>query len=216
MGGPDVWSRVSDLRYTVTTVWYDTASGQETRRRPRYVWLKRTRDGWNVRVERTEAEGRYVQVLNGRDARATLDGVQLPDTARAVREMAYVAGDLTYWPGMPWKLRDPGVMLEHSPADREGPGEVVAVTFGDDVGLHPRDRFWWYFGDPASPFPTEVHYIEQERSVRQRVRLSGWVTGVPFPHLRSRVYYDDAGRSTRAILYSGFEVNRGISGGYFR
>jgi hypothetical protein len=157
LGGPDVWSSLRDLRYTVTTIWYDTATGLETRRRPRYVWMKRSGGGWNLRVERTESDGKYVQVWDGQRGWATLNGVALPDTARAVREIEYVTGDLTYWPGVPWKLRDPGVNLDYSATDSNAPGQVVPVTFGSDVGLHPRDQFWWYFGDPTSRFPTEVH-----------------------------------------------------------
>jgi hypothetical protein len=216
LGGPSVWSRLRDLRYTATTVWYDTATGKETRRRPRYIWMKRTRDGWNVRVERTEMDGKYVQVWDGQRGWATLRGEALPDTARAVQEIEYVAGDLTYWVGLPWKLRDPGVNLDYSPGDSIGTGQVVPVTFGSDVGLHPRDRFWWYFGDVASRFPTEVHYIEQDRTVRDRARLIGWVTSGPFPFVRWRIYYDEHGRVTKAIRYSDFQPNRGVSPRLFR
>jgi hypothetical protein len=209
LGGPGMWAGLRDLRYTVTTVWYDTATGIETRRRPRYVWMKRTGSGWNLRVERMEAEGRYVQVWDGQRSWATLNGVPLPDPARAVQEIEYVAGDLTYWPGVPWKLRDPGVNLDYSANDANATGEVVPVTFGSDIGLHPRDRFWWYFGDPQSRFPTEVHYVEQDKTVRDRARLSGWVTSGPFPFVRWRMYYDERGRPTKGILYSDFQPNRG-------
>jgi hypothetical protein len=179
------------------------------------VWLRRTVNGWKVRVERREAEGRYVQVWDGAAAWATLDGVLLPDTAAAVREVEYVAGDLTYWPGLPWKLRDPGVNLRHLSADAEAPGEVVAVTFGDDVGLHPRDRFWWYFGDADSPFPTEVHYVEQDVTTRDRARLEGWVRHGPIAFVRWRRYRNERGQPTKAILYTGFEVDRGVPSGHF-
>lgn len=215
MGGPSVWSGIRDLRYVVTTVWYDTATAQETRRRPRYVWLRRATDGWRVRVERREAEGHYVQVWDGEGGWATLNGALLPDTAAAVREIEYVAGDLTYWPGLPWKLRDPGVNLSYLPRDSEGTGEVLAVTFGDDVGLHPQDRFWYYFGDAESPYPTEVHYVEQGTQSRDRAHLTGWVRYGPIAFVRWRRYRNERGQPTRAILYSDFEVDRGVPGSLF-
>lgn len=207
------WDRVRTLRYTVTTVWYEPATGEELRRRPRHVWLRRTAGGWQVRVERREAEGRYVQVWDGEGAWATLNGELLPDTAAAVREIPYVAGDLTYWPGLPWKLRDPGVNLVRQQA--EGSRAVLHVTFDDGTGLHSGDRFWYYF-EPGSPLPAEVHYIEQGRTARQRVQLNGWVSAVPFPFLRSRRYRDEENRPTRAILYSDVQPNRGAPSRLFR
>ncbi len=210
------WSKVRDLRYTVTTVWYDTASGQETRRRPRYVWVKRDGGGWKVRVERREAEGHYVQTWDGQQAWATLNGGLLPDTAFAVREVEYVAGDLTYWLGLPWKLRDPGVNLRHLNSEPNGEGEVVAVTLGDDIGLHPRDRFWYYFGDASSPYPTEVHYIEQDKTARDRARLKEWVTTGPFSFARWRIYRNERGQVNKAILYSDVAPDRGVPSRLFK
>lgn len=215
MGGPAVWSGIRDLRYVVTTVWYDTATAQETRRRPRYVWLRRAPDGWRVRVERRETEGHYVQVWDGEGAWATLNGALLPDTAAAVREIEYVAGDLTYWPGLPWKLRDPGVNVSYLARDPEAAGEVLAVTFGDDVGLHPRDRFWYYFGAADSPFPTEVHYVEERTQSRDRAHLTGWVRHGPIAFARWRRYRNERDQPTKAILYSDFEVDRGVPGALF-
>jgi hypothetical protein len=216
MGGPAVWDGVRTLRYTVTTVWYDTATAAETRRRARYVWLRRTAEGWQVRVERWEANGHYVQVWDGTGAWATLNGELLPDSAAAVREIPYVAGDLTYWPGLPWKLRDPGVNLSWAESEANGAGDVLHVTFADGIGLHSGDRFWYYFGQPGSPFPTEVHYIEETTTSRDRARLTGWTARSSFPFVRSRSYRDPANRPTKAILYSDHEPNRGVPARLFR
>jgi hypothetical protein len=107
------------------------------------------------------------------------------------------------------------VNLRHVERDANASGSVVAVTFGDDVGLHPRDRFWWYFGDAESPFPTEVHYIEQDKTARDRAQLTGWVGSGPFRFARWRRYYNDRDQPIKAILYSDFEVNRGVPARHF-
>ena len=212
-GGPRLWDGVRDLRYTITTVWYDTA-GKELRRRPREVWIKKTRNAFLVRVERNESEGRYVQIWNGAP-RGTLNGQPLPDTARAVREIQFVAGDLTYWIGLPWKLRDPGVNLQYAP---EGETPVVHVTFGDGIGLHDGDQFWYYWGNAASPFPTEVHYLlEGEPATnRQRVAFDDQQRLGPGFYFARRTTKSAHGMPVRALIVTDVIVNRGIADSVFR
>lgn len=212
-GGPALWDAVRDLRYTITTVWYDS-TGTELRRRPRHVWIEKASGGFRVRVERTEADGHYVQIWND-GARATLNGKVLPDTARAVRELQVVAGDLTYWIGLPWKLRDPGVNLSYA---EEAATPVVHVTFGSGVGVHDGDRYWYYWRNRASPLPTEVHYIEQGHPDADRTRVlfhdarrlgPGWYFG-------RRVIQNAHGRTpVRELLTSDVVINRGISAACF-
>lgn len=212
-GGPRIWDTVRNLRYTITTVWYDS-TGKEVRRRPRFVWIKKTSEGFRVRVERTEAEGKYVQIWN-RAARATLNGVALPDTARAVREVEYVARELSYWVGLPWKLRDPGVNLV---LQSDGAVDVVHVTFGTGVGLHDRDRFWYYWRDRNSPFPTEVHYIEQgfAEADRRRVLLRDPQRLGPGVFFTRRTMTNAHGVAVRDLILSDVVVNRGIAESVFR
>jgi hypothetical protein len=206
-GGPRIWDSVRNLRYTITTVWYDS-TGREVRRRPRFVWIKKTADGFRVRVERMEADGKYVQIWN-RGARATLNGNPLPDTARAAREVEYVARDLTYWVGLPWKLRDPGVNLA---LQSDGDVDVVHVTFGAGVGLHDRDRFWYYWRDRNSPFPTEVHYIEQgfTEADRRRYLLREPQQLGPGLFFGRRTMLNAHGVAVRDLIMSDVVVNRGI------
>jgi hypothetical protein len=217
-GGRGAWDAVDDVRYTITTVWYDPATGQEQRRRPREVWVRKIDGGFRVRVERTEAEGRYVQVWDGTSAWATLDGALLPDTARAVREIPMVAGDLTYWIGLPWKLYDPGVERRHFEADPHAAGPGVEVGFADGTGLHPGDRYWYYFGDASSPLPTELHFLEQDRGpeARERTLWSDWQHAGPTLYLGRRLHVDGEGRPVKALLISDVVRNGGVSDGLFR
>jgi hypothetical protein len=212
-GGPKIWDNVRDLRYTITTVWYDS-TGTEVRRRPRLVWVKKTSRAFLVRVERTEAEGRYVQIWNGRGA-ASLNGTQLPDTSRAVKEVQFVAGDLTYWIGLPWKLRDPGVHLRFIP---ENDVPVVHVTFGEGVGLHDGDQFWYYWHDRNSRFPSEVHYLLEGRatSERQRVAFGDLQRLGPGLYFSRRTTQNAHGVPVRALIVSDVVVNRGVSDSLFR
>lgn len=97
----------------------------------------------------------------------TMDGksfVVLTDLARN-RGSAYIAGERlkgeeaqkylengyalwvndTYWLAMPFKLKDPGVVLTKAPAERVG--EVSYDRFRisfDGVGLTPKDLYWIY------------------------------------------------------------------------
>ena len=213
-GGASLWDAVRDIRYTITTVWYDSA-GAEIRRRPRQVWIRKKNGGFQVRVERTEADGRYVQIWND-GPRATLNGIVLPDTARAVREIRVVAADLTYWIGLPWKLRDPGVQLSYA---EENGIRVVHVTFGRGVGSHDGDRYWYYWPDRGSPSPTEVHYVEQGQPDTDRVRVlfreprrsgPGW-------YFSRRIIQNAHGRvPMRELITSDVVINRGLADDLFR
>jgi len=49
----------------------------------------------------------------------------------------------TYWLLMPYKMRDPGVVLTLAGSEKKGEDrwDKVLLTF-DSVGLTPRDRYW--------------------------------------------------------------------------
>lgn len=211
-GGLDAWRQVRDLRYTVTTVWFDS-TGVEVRRRPRYVWGKKRPQ--RARIERTEPEGHYVQAHDGRGTIwATLDGTPLPDTTKALREVLYVAGDVMYWIGLPYKLRDPGVNLAYIPPDSTGqPG--VRVTFGEGVGEHSGDRYFYYF-EEGSPFPAEVHYVEEGRTNVNRTRWSDFQTAGPITFVGTRTYYDERGTTRKQLLISEVVVNPELPDSLFR
>jgi hypothetical protein len=210
-GGLDAWRDVQNLRYTVTTVWFDS-TGTEVRRRPRYVWGKKSPQ--RARIERDEAEGHYVQAHDGRGAVwATLDGVPLDDTTKAVREVLYISGDVIYWIGLPYKLRDPGVNLHYIPADSTGYAGF-AVTFGENIGLHSGDRWYYYFAE-GSPFPAEVHYIEEGRTNVSRTRWSSFGQAGPISYVGTRTFYNERGITRKELLISDVEINPGVPDSLF-
>jgi hypothetical protein len=210
-GGLDAWRQVDDLRYTVTTVWFDS-TGTEVRRRPRFVWGKKK--PVRARIERDEREGHYVQAHDGRGATwATLDGQRLPATHRAAAEVLYVTGDVMYWIGLPYKLRDPGVRLTYIPPDSTGYAGVM-VTFGEGIGLHSGDRYFYYFGED-SPFPVEVHYIEEGGGTVNRTRWSDYQKAGPITYVGTRTYYDEHGVTRKQLLISDVAIDPGVPDSLF-
>lgn len=211
-GGTEAWDRVRGGRYTVTTVWYDTA-GEVSRMRPRRVELRRTERGFQSRIERPEAEGLYVQAFDGDTAWATLNGRPLPPDHPAAEEAEYVGRDVFYWIGLPYKLRDPGVRTE---AERVEPGEAptiaraggieLRISFGDGVGQHPGDRYFYYFLD-EDPYPEEVHYVEQGAESRNRTQWSGFRSQAPITYVGTRRYVDGDGRTTVELRIDDVQVN---------
>lgn len=213
-GGSEAWDSVRSLRYTVTTVWFDS-SGRIRRMRPRRVELRKTRRGEEARIERPEAEGLYVQTFTGEAAWAALNGTPLPADHPAAAEAEYVGRDVFYWIGLPYKLRDPGV--RHVARALPRGGHEVAVTFGDEIGAHPGDRYFYYFLDD-DPFPEEVHYIEQGREERDRNRTlwRGFETSGPLTYVVKRTWIDSAGNPTKELRVDDVWVNPPLPDSLFR
>lgn len=211
-GGMEAWRGVRTLRYTVTTVWYD--STEEVRRmRPRRVEIAKTPRGFMSRIERPEAEGLYVQVFTGDTAWATLNGHPLPPDHPAAEESEYVGRDVYYWIGLPYKLRDPGVSLDVSSSGPEG--LEVRVTFGGEVGQHPGDQYFYRFLD-GDPTPEEVHYVEQGTEGRTRTLWRDFREAGPITYVGTRRYVDDAGRTIRELRIDDVWIDPPLPDSLFR
>ena len=211
-GGMEAWRDVGTLRYTVTTVWYDSA-GAVRRMRPRRVEIARTPDGFMSRIERPEAEGLYVQAFTGDTAWATLNGHPLPPDHPAVEESEYVGRDVYYWIGLPYKLRDPGVSLDVSSTGPEG--LEVRVTFGGDVGQHPGDQYFYRFLD-GDPTPEEVHYVEQGTEGRTRTLWRDFRDADPLTYVGTRRYVDASGRTTKELRIDDVWIDPPLPDSLFR
>ncbi|MFQ5703816.1 MAG: hypothetical protein ACE5HT_07320 [Gemmatimonadales bacterium] len=224
VGGMETYGRFIAASYTVTTVLYDTVSGRQKRSRPRYVWVRKGPYGEESRVERWETGGLIQQGFNGRDpAWAAEDGEMLPDTAKDSREALYVARDLFYWIGIPYKLRDPGVFLsylglkERPGADWPGGGaaagppdglyHAVAVSFGEGVGEHS-DVFTYYFA-PGHGFPTEVTYVEEGRTNLNRMEWGKTMRAgeIEYPYVVTRTTITASGKRSKELIISDVVIN---------
>lgn len=210
-GGPGAWEEVRSVRYTVTTVLYDSA-GRVRWMRPRRVEIRKGPRGFESRIERPEAEGLYVQVFTGDTAWATLNGAPLPPDHPAAEEVEYVGRDVYYWIGLPWKLLDPGVNRETTAlADS---GRELRVSFGGDVGQHPGDRYFYRFLDD-DPWPEQVHYVEQGTEGRTRTLWRDFESAGPIVYVGVRRYVDEAGRRTKELRIDDVQVNSSLPDSLF-
>ncbi len=204
-GGMAAWDDVRSARFTITTVWFDS-TGEVRRMRPRRVEFRKHEGHEQARIERPEAEGLYVQTFTGTGVWATLNDRRLPADDPATEESEYVARDVVYWFGLPYKLFDPGVNRSAAPLD--GGGYEVRITFGDDVGIHPGDRYFYYFTDD-DPYPEEVHYIEQGKGeeARSLTEWKGFGRVETFVYVVDRTWRDPAGRPTKALRVDDVTLN---------
>ena len=213
-GGLAAWNSVQSARFTVTTVWYDS-TGSIRRMRPRRVTILKDAGAQLSRIERPEAEGLYVQVFTGDTAWATLNDAPLPADDGAVTESEYVGRDVFYWFGLPYKLRDPGV--NRTAREKPDGGWEVRVTFGDQIGVHPGDQYFYYFLDD-DPYPEEVHYIEQGRTEEDRNRTywSDFREASPVTYVGTRLWRDSLGMPTKALRINDVWINPGLPDDLFR
>ena len=142
LGGADAWNKTRYLRFDFA-VERDGKSGP-----PRsHTWDKHT---GRYRLEGRSQEGDPFVVLmnvNTKDGTAWRKGARVEgDEAAKMLERAYGAWiNDTYWLVMPYKMRDPGVILayEGEEAANGKTWDKVVLTF-DNVGLTPKDKYWAY------------------------------------------------------------------------
>lgn len=221
-GGLAAWDSVRTLRYTVTTALYDS-TGTVDWVRPRMVEIRKTPDGFMSRIERPEGEGLYVQAFTGDTGWATLNDHPLPPDHAAVEETEYVGRDVYYWIGLPYKLRDPGVNAEarrfeagDAPLLTRGQGGVeVRITFGEQVGQHPGDRYFYYFLD-GDPFPEEAHYIAEGSDNRNRMQWRDFRDQEPITYVGTRHYENEDRVPTKQLRIDDVVINPELPDGLFR
>ncbi len=225
VGGMERYHEFQSAQFTVATVLYDTLTGRIKRNRPRYAWIKKGPYGEETRVERWETYGFIEQGFNGTTSWALLDGAVLPDTTKDGREALYVSRDLFYWMGLPFKLRDPGVILTYrgkvsrpgaevrddpTAAPVQPPADAyhaVAVSFEAGVGEH-QDVFTYYFL-PGAGFPIEVTYVEEGRTSLNRATWGPTERAgeIRYPYPAARDFMTESGKRTKTLLIYDVVIN---------
>jgi hypothetical protein len=144
LGGPEAWSATRYIYFT-----FALKSGEDEITRRTHLWDKGT---GRHRVEGVDNEGRrYVLIhLVGDPAMlvADIDGEKITDVQLllGLKEQATALWtNDTYWLLMPYKLKDPGVILAYDGevADGGQTYDVVRLSF-DHVGMTPGDHYWAY------------------------------------------------------------------------
>ncbi|MFQ5536338.1 MAG: hypothetical protein ACE5GJ_02695 [Gemmatimonadota bacterium] len=212
LGGMDTYARLRSARYTLTTEIWDAASGRLRRARPRYVAIQRTPRGDLARIERWEGNDFIQHGWDGERAWAFMNGKPLGPGDKDYDQVRYVTGDVNYWIGLPFKLKDPGVNLHLGGTD-EG-RTLVTVSFGEGVGLHDGDT-WRYWFEEGRTWPVQVAYREEGRSNWNVLRFEDIRTVDGYVFVGRRVHIDEEGRVTKVLRTSDFELNPEFPEGYF-
>jgi serine/threonine protein kinase len=151
LGGADAWGATRYLRFDFAV---ERAGKIVTSRA--HTW-----DKWTGRYRleaktpkrgepnRTGSGDSFVVItnINTKDGSAYLKGKRLGgEEAREYLDLAYsIWVNDTYWLLMPYKMKDPGVMLAYGGEEKKGDAawDKVVLTF-DNVGLTPKDKYWAY------------------------------------------------------------------------
>jgi hypothetical protein len=142
LGGADAWAATRFIYFT-----FAVRQGEEEIARRTHLWDKVS--GLH-RVEGLDREGRAYVIIHPVGAPAVLlasiDSEPITEVEKLI-ELKRQARELwindTYWLLMPYKLKDPGVILAHEGEESEGEEkwDVVRLSF-DQVGMTPGDRYW--------------------------------------------------------------------------
>jgi hypothetical protein len=177
MGGEQAFAKLRTLKFDFVV----ERDGKEVAR-IHHVW-----DRWDgrYRVERLNREGQHVLTLFNVQkpgfGRSWLDGKELTgDALKKALETAYgrFIND-TYWLLMPAKMQDPGVNLaSEGEAEKDGKRyDVVRVTFGEGVGLTPKDTYWAYVSKESGLMERwEFVLTGQEAKDREAYAWNDWQT----------------------------------------
>lgn len=172
LGGAKAWAGTRYLRFD----WAVERGGKTVVKRS-HTWDRYSGD---YRLEGTTRDGkayRVVMNLNTREGKASLDGKALSgDALKKQLESAYGAWvNDGYWLLMPYKLRDPGVVLaldgEEKTAD--GAWDKLRLSF-QGVGLTPKDRYWAYVNRATRLVDRWDFVLQDEQGPASTFLWKGW------------------------------------------
>jgi hypothetical protein len=142
LGGKQKWDSLQGLRWTFGSSVNDTVRNSR-----RHAWNKMT--GWH-RVEGKTGGGVafcIIHKVGTTEGKAWMNGTPIEGDSlqKLIARGERLWVNDTYWMLMPYKMRDPGVMLTY---DSEKPNDghtcdVLSMTF-DHVGQTPGDHYWVY------------------------------------------------------------------------
>jgi hypothetical protein len=159
LGGQARWDSLRGIRWS-----FGFESNDTVRSLRRHSWDKHT--GWH-RVEGKNRAGQtFIYVENMNDSTtgmAWVNGIAIEGDSlkKLMKQAKRMWTNDTYWMLMPYKLRDPGVMLKAEGQVRDSAtGKMydrVALSF-DNVGQTPGDRYW-IFVNPTNHRIEKWEYV---------------------------------------------------------
>ena len=213
LGGMETYAKLTSASYTLTTEIWDPERGRLRRTRPRYVTIARLETGEAARIERWEGNDFIRHGFDGVAPWAVMNGETLGPGDKDYDEARYVAGDVFYWIGLPFKLKDPGVLLHYDGVDDEG-RHLVRVTFGEGVGDH--SDTWFYAFEEGRAMPVSIGYREEGRENVHRTRWEDIREVDGYVFAGRRVHVNAEGRVWKVLVTSDFVLNPEVDAGVFR
>jgi hypothetical protein len=216
MGGRARWDAAAVVRFD----WVVERDGKEAirvhhlwdRAHGRYRADWRTRDGAEIRTAFDLATRKGVAWVNGAPAApAALDSLLEAGYGRFIND--------SYWFLMPWKLRDPGVRVEHAGEESLDGAEydILHVSF-DQVGLTPGDHYWIWVNRKSRRMDRWAYFLQDMEGEPSRDQARAWKwtdwresAGVWFACDRR----DPAPESTRRIHFPVMSVLPKVDGKVF-
>jgi hypothetical protein len=172
LGGEAAWNATRYLRFD-----FAVDRGGKTVMRRGHAWDKWT---GRYRVEGKDKDGRDVVVamnLNTKEGSATVGGRPLAgEELKGALETGYAwwVND-AYWLVMPYKMRDPGVVLALAGTEKKGEDawDKVLLTF-EGVGLTPKDRYWVFVNAKTSLVDRWEFVLKGEKTPPVAFDWKGW------------------------------------------
>ncbi|MBI3077851.1 MAG: hypothetical protein HYY85_12850 [Deltaproteobacteria bacterium] len=212
-GGMAAWDRMQDVSFKLTVIPHNP-QGEPAAAAVSVYWLKRPYRG---RMETLDENGHLVLGFDGEKAWGMRNGKPVTD-ATTLKRAQFLPLNWWYWLGIPFKLKDPGVVLAHKgTATLQGRQvERLEATFRPGTGATSSDRYLYY----VNPQTARVELVEfwlQEGvwpgagGARHGFWSDYQKVGDITTHTR-RVAYGDRERRVKAsvLLFSAFKVNQGI------
>ncbi len=142
LGGPAVFEEARQFQFDFVVEKEGKAIARLS-----HAWDRYTGDYRLAGTEKTGAPFTVYFNVNTREGNAFVNGVRVESPRQEeLLKMAYerFIND-TYWLLAPWKIFDPGVHLAYDgekPCPNGGTCDVLKLSFGEGVGLTPKDIYW--------------------------------------------------------------------------
>jgi len=173
MGGRAHWDAMQILRFD----WVVERDGKEVVR-SQHLWDRahgryrvdwRTREGAEIRTAFDLATRAGSAMVNGAAAApSAVDSLVNEGYERFIND--------SYWLLMPWKLRDPGVRVEHAGEESiDGRNyDILHVTFAS-VGLTPGDHYWAWVDRQTHRMDRWAYFLEGMEGEPARDKARSWM-----------------------------------------